>query len=76
MATIQIKNIPPETHAVLRRRAAEAHQSLQEYMRAQLIRDASRPTLNEVLARAGNDSGGSISLEDVVRTIREDRDSR
>ena len=76
MPTIQVKNVPPETHAVLRRRAAEAHQSLQEYMRAQLIRDASRPTLNEVLAAAGNDSGGSVELEDVVRTIREDRDRR
>ena len=35
-----------------------------------------RPNLNEVLAAAGNDSGGSVELEDVVRTIREDRDRR
>ncbi|MGI8521768.1 MAG: FitA-like ribbon-helix-helix domain-containing protein [Nocardioides sp.] len=34
MPSVQIKDVPPETHAVLRRRAAAAHQSFQEYLRA------------------------------------------
>jgi plasmid stability protein len=37
MVSIQIKGVPEETHAVLRRRAAMAHQSLQEYLRSRLI---------------------------------------
>jgi plasmid stability protein len=32
MPSIQIKDVPEETHAVLRRRAAAAHKSLQEYV--------------------------------------------
>jgi plasmid stability protein len=42
MPSIQIKNVPDETHAVLRARAAAAHQSLQEYLRTLLIEEASR----------------------------------
>jgi hypothetical protein len=34
-------------------RAATAHQSLQEYLRSRLIEEASSPTLDEVLDRAG-----------------------
>ena len=49
MPSVQIKDVPDETHAVLRRRAAAAHQSLQEYLLTRLIEDAARPTLDEVL---------------------------
>jgi len=34
MPSVQIKDVPEQTHAVLRQRAAAAHQSLQEYLRA------------------------------------------
>ena len=53
MTSIQIKDVPDRTHAVLRQRAAAAHQSLQEYLRARLIEEADQPTLEEVLDRAG-----------------------
>jgi hypothetical protein len=52
MPSIQIKDVPEETHAVLSRRAATAQESLQEYLRSQLIEAASSPTLDEVLDRA------------------------
>lgn len=76
MTSVQIKDVPEETHAVLRQRAARAHQSLQEYLRSRLIEEASMPTLEEVLERSGNRSGGSVSFSDAVRTIRNDRDRR
>lgn len=76
MPTVQIKNVPLETHAVLRQRAAAAHQSLQEYLRARLIADASQPTLDEVLDRAGERSGGSVPLKDAVAAVRDDRARR
>jgi plasmid stability protein len=76
MPSVQIKDVPEETHAVLRRRAAEAHQSLQEYLRSQLIAQASRPTLEEILARIEHRSGGKVSFDDAVRVIREERDRR
>jgi antitoxin FitA len=76
MPSIQIKDVPPQTHAVLRRRAAAAHQSLQEYLRTRLIDDASRPTVEEVLDRAGGRSGGNVPLVDAVAALRDDRGRR
>lgn len=76
MPSIQIKDVPDATHAVLRRRAAAAGQSLQGYLRARLIAEASAPTVEEVLARAGGRSGGSAPFSAVVETLRHDRDRR
>lgn len=76
MPSVQIKDVPAETHAVLRRRAANAHQSLQEYLRAHLIEEAARPTIDEVLARAGGRDGGSLSFENAVDALQSDRDRR
>jgi len=76
MPSVQIKDVPPETHQVLTRRAAEAHQSLQEYLRSRLIEDASRPTVDEVLARAAGRAGGSVSFDAAVGALREDRARR
>ena len=76
MPSVQIKDVPDETHAVLRRRAAAANQSLQEYLRSRLIEDASRPTVDEVLDRAGGRSGGSVPVKAAVKAVREDRAGR
>lgn len=73
MPNIQIKDVPEETHAVLRQRASAAHQSLQEYLRSRLIAEAAQPTVDEVLARAGGRAGGSLSLADAVSALRFDR---
>ena len=74
MPSVQIKDVPEETHRVLRSRAAEAHQSLQEYLRSHLIAEASRPNLDEILARAGRQADGNASFDDVVELLRADRD--
>ncbi|HEY3034407.1 MAG TPA: antitoxin [Streptosporangiaceae bacterium] len=76
MPSVQIKNVPEQTHAVLRQRAAAAHQSLQEYLRARLIEEASEPTLEELLERAGGRSGGSVPLQAAVAAVRSDRARR
>lgn len=76
MPSVQIKEVPAETHAVLRRRAAAAGQSLQEYLRCRLIEEASRPTVDEVLTRAGGRFGGSISFEQASAAVQEDRARR
>jgi plasmid stability protein len=76
MPNVQIKDVPADVHAVLRQRAAAAGQSLQEYLLGRLVAEASRPTLNEVLTRAGERSGGSFTLAEARRLIRSDRDSR
>jgi antitoxin FitA len=76
MPSVQIKDVPEQTHAVLRRRAAAAHQSLQEYLLSRLIEEASEPSLDEVLDRAGGRSGGSVPLKAAVAVLRADRDRR
>ena len=76
MPSVQIKDVPERTHAVLRQRAAAAHQSLQEYLRARLIEEADQPTLEEILDRAGGRSGRSVSFKAAVAAIRDDRARR
>jgi hypothetical protein len=74
--SIQVKDVPEAVHATLRRRAAQAGMSLQEYLLAHLEQEASTPTLDEVLDRAGGRAGGRVPLESAVNAIRTDRDAR
>jgi|GEM_PF-210246 plasmid stability protein len=76
MPSVQIKDVPEHTHAVLRQRAATAHQSLQEYLRTKLIQEASAPTVEEVLDRAGGRAGGRVPIKTATEILREDRDRR
>jgi plasmid stability protein len=76
MPSVQIKDVPEHTHAVLRQRAAAAHQSLQEYLRTKLIQEASAPTVDEVLDRAGGRAGGRVPIKTATEILREDRDRR
>lgn len=76
MSSIQIKNVPDEVRLVYRRRAAAAGQSLQEYLLAELIQNASRPTLDEVLDRAGGRAGGRLPASFAVEQLRAERANR
>lgn len=73
MPSVQIKDVPDATHAILRERATAARQSLQEYLLTLLIEEASRPTLDEVLARAGARAGGSVTMKAAVSALRTER---
>jgi plasmid stability protein len=74
--SVQIRHVPDDVHTVLRKRAAAEGKSLQEYLLALLIKEASRPTVAEVLERAGGRSGGRVGLARAAEYIRRDRDSR
>jgi plasmid stability protein len=76
MTSVQIKGVPDETHAVLRQRAARAHQSLQEYLLGLLVREASAPTVDEILDRAARRTGGELSFAQSVQVVMEDRARR
>ncbi len=76
MPSIQVKNVPDDVHAILRRRAAAAGQSLQEFLLARLIEDAHTPTVDELLDRAGGRAGGRAGYKAAVRAVRADRDER
>lgn len=50
MATIQIRDIPDDAYETIRQRAARAGQSIQNFMRDEIIAMAARRTKAEVLA--------------------------
>ena len=76
MPSVQVKDVPEHTHAVLRRRAAAAHQSLQEYLQMRLIAEAETPTVDEVLDRAGGRAGGQVPFSAAATVVRQDRARR
>ncbi|MGV7922161.1 FitA-like ribbon-helix-helix domain-containing protein [Mycobacterium kansasii] len=76
MPSVQIKDVPEDTHRVLRQRSARAHQSLQEYLRSRLIAEANQPTLDEVFDRVATRRGGRVSFRSAVGDVRADRDRR
>ncbi len=73
---IQVRNVKDETHAALRRRAGAAGISLQEYLARELDELVARPTLEEVLERAGSRSGGRVGLAEAAQQLRAEREAR
>lgn len=76
MPHLQIRNVPPEVHDVLESRAAASRVPVEEYVLGLLTEHAGRPTVPEVLARAGGRAGGRLPLAEAARIVREDRGRR
>ena len=76
MTNVQIRNVPDEIHEALVRRAAAAGQSLQQYLTAQLTELATRPTMDEVIARIESGPLGSLSSADAIDALNLDRARR
>ena len=76
MATIRIEDVPEEALRVLRRRATERHQSLEEYLRSRLIAHARQSALDEGLDRMDRCVGGAAPLTVTAEILRGDRDRR
>lgn len=77
MATIQIREVPEDAYETIRRRARAAGQSIQAYMRDQVVDFAGRPTKEEAWAAvesalAAEGSPGP-TLEQIVSDVQEDR---
>lgn len=49
---ITVRDVPDEVRDVLASRAARAGKSLQEYLRGMLVDTATRPAVEDVIARA------------------------
>jgi antitoxin FitA len=75
MPSVQIKCVPEDVHAELRRRAANQGKSLQEYLLGRLVEEARRPSLDDLLGRAGQRSGGHVSFRLASDVVREARDA-
>ena len=83
MPNVLIRDLPPEVHAVLVRRAEAAGQSLQQYLVAELTRLANCPTMSELIEQINsrlrhesnqtarpNTKRGTPNRADIVGEIR------
>ena len=71
---VQIRNVPDALHRKLKGRAADAGQTLSDYLLAELERVAARPTRDEMLSRLH--SRRRVTLKTAASTvIREERES-
>ena len=77
MGTLQVRDVPDEVSHALKARAAEAGQSLSEYVLGLLRRETSRPTLAQWMARVASRPGVDLepgTAADAVRAERGERD--
>lgn len=77
VATIQIRDIPEDVYENIRRRAAEAGQSLQGYMRQHVIDWGARGSKAEVMAEIRKalaaDPGPGVTVDEVLAGLDADR---
>lgn len=78
MATIQVRGVPEDVHRTYRERAAAAGMSLQEYLLAELTRNARLRTPAELVVEVerrmraeGREGFATITSADYVRADRE-----
>lgn len=78
MATIQIREVPEDAYETLRRRARGRGQSIQAYMREQVVAMARRPSKEDALRSieatlAGRRTERSVTAESIVADLTADR---
>ena len=71
---VQIRNVPDPLHRTLKARAANAGQTLSDYLLAELERLAARPTREDMLARLHSRKRVTLKTPAAV-VIREERES-
>ena len=74
MGNVQIRNVPPDLHRALKRRALDEGLSLSDYLLRVMEREASRPTRREVLARLAALPRLELG-EETVEAVRSQREA-
>ena len=74
--TIQIRNVPEKLHRKLKARAAAQGMTLTDYLREEIERLATKPTLKEWVRKV-RETGNVVDTEfSAAELIRQDRDRR
>ena len=76
MPHILVRDVPDDVHLVLTERAAEAGQSLQQFLTRELVHLARTPTLADVLDRIETHTGGRVGTVEAVEALETARDAR
>ena len=70
---LQVRDVPDDVHAELRRRAAGAGMSLSDFARQELSRVARRPSLGDLLDRAANRGGDPMTFAEARQAVTAER---
>jgi plasmid stability protein len=73
MTNVLIRDVPDDVHGELLRRAEAAGQSLQQYLRSELQRLVSRPTMAEILDRLDREASATIGFDEALAARDEAR---
>lgn len=76
MPSIQIKDVPEETHAFAAPAGRDSSSVTPGVPARRLIEEVGRPTVDEVVDRAGGRAGGSVPFSAATDALREDRARR
>ncbi|MXZ95396.1 MAG: hypothetical protein F4Y99_05645 [Acidimicrobiaceae bacterium] len=76
MPHVLVRDVPENVHRKLTQRARANGTSLQRYLSSELARLAETPTLDEVIARIEQNSGGRVGFAQAVADLDEIRTER
>lgn len=76
MPNVLVRDVPEEVHAALQRKAERRHQSLQQYLSAELRELAERRTVSEILDEVEMQHGGRVGFQAAAADLSQDRESR
>lgn len=76
MTNVLVRDLPDEVHDRLAQKARASGQSLQQYLTEQLTRLASTPTMDEVLGRIAERTGGSVGFDQAADDLAAERERR
>jgi plasmid stability protein len=79
MGSILIRDVPDDVRAELAARAARKGQSMQEFLKAELVAMVAKPDIETWIARVERDiaemEGPGLSTQEIVSGLRRDRGS-
>jgi plasmid stability protein len=67
MPNVLIRNVPDDVHARLRERAARSGRSLQEFLRREVERLSTEPSLEEIFEEARREGTPNLTFADFLR---------
>lgn len=76
MPNVLVRDVPDDIHAALQRKAERRHQSLQQYLTAELHHLAEERSISEVLDEVEAQHGGHVGLGAAVDDLDAERSQR
>ncbi|MGX2995924.1 FitA-like ribbon-helix-helix domain-containing protein [Streptomyces sp. JNUCC 64] len=76
MTVLTIRDVPDDQIQTLKVRASQAGKSLQAFMQDLIAKEASRPTMAEMMTRLNRETTADVNTVDVLAAIDEGRAGR